>query len=265
MSLLDDITIGSYQAGDSMIHLLDPRTKGFSVILLMTAGFFVSSFMGILCAILVCMFLLFIAKIRFLDLFKNLRGFMWLFILTLLLHMFVGSQIDSQKISLWGLTISVEGVIRGIFYSLRIGFLIALSYFIMAVTSPMEIADGLERILRPLKKLGFPAQETSLAISIALRFVPTLLDEARRIRDAQLCRGAPLEGNIFVRIRGFVSMLVPLFTSALRRADLLALALESRGFNTNPDRKSYIELKFAQRDIYALSVSVLFAVFLIIL
>jgi len=263
MSLLDDITIGKYQAHDSIIHLLDPRTKGFCTILLMVAGFFISSFVGITAAILICVILLIVARIKINDLVRNLRAFIWLFILTLILHIFIGEQGDSQKISFWGLAISTEGVLRGIFYSLRIGFLITLSYFIMAVTSPMEIADGLERTFRPLKKVGFPAQETSLSISIALRFVPTLLDEARRIRDAQLCRGAPLEGNISSRIKGFVSMLIPLFTSALRRADMLALALESRGFNANSDRTSYIELKFAKRDFYALVTSGLLFILLI--
>jgi len=135
----------------------------------------------------------------------------------------------------------------------------------MAVTSPLEIADGLERALKPLQKIGFPAQETAMVLSIALRFVPTLLDEARRIKDAQICRGARLDGGLIWKVKGFSAMLIPLFVSALRRADNLALALEARGYRSGEVRTSYVELKVKVKDLAAIIIVTLLIAGLIII
>jgi len=143
--------------------------------------------------------------------------------------------------------------------------LLSFSYIFMAVTSPMEITDGIERTLRPFGRFGLPVSEVALTISIALRFVPTLLDEARRIRDAQVCRGAQLEGNVILKIQGFSAMLILLFASALRRADALALALEARGYKNPDKRTSFIVLKFKGRDGWALLTILIFTIILIIL
>ena len=129
----------------------------------------------------------------------------------------------------------------------------------------MEITDGIERTIKPLRRIGVPVYDIALTISIALRFVPTLLDEARRIRDAQLCRGARLEGNVILKIQGFSAMLIPLFASALRRADALALTLEARGYRSTTERTSFIRLQFALNDYFALLVIIAFTVLLIIL
>lgn len=252
MPLLDDITIGRYQAKCSFVHSLDPRTKGICTILLMVAAFGISTFIGLGVGVLLTVLLVLMAKSGLKDLGRNFKAFIWLFALTFALHLIFSPPGEKVLIPGLGIEVGREGLNRGIFYSGRIALLLIYSYLFMAATAPMEIADGLEKSLKPLKKLGFPAHETALAISIALRFVPTLLDETKRIRDAQLCRGAKLEGNLPAKVKGFSAMLIPLFASALRRADVLALAMEARGYRGGGGRTSFIELKFRMRDLTAL-------------
>ncbi len=207
--------------------------------------------------IVVISLLLAVSKVSVRDFRRNLRAFTWLFVLTFGLHIFFGPGDESIRVPYIGWEVSQSGVYNGFYYSLRIFLLLAFSYIFMATTSPLEIADGIERTLRPLQKIGFPANETAMILSLALRFVPTLLDEARRIRDAQICRGARLDGNVLHKVKGFSAMLIPLFASALRRADNLALAIEARGYRGGKGRTSYFELRFKTADFEALSISAL--------
>ena len=265
MPLLDDITLGRYHPGDSLIHRLDPRTKGFCALTLMMAVFGIQSFWGIVFGMAAVLSLVISSGVGFSGFLKNLRAFFWLFLLTFLLHLLFSPASEIVELPLLKIGISLEGLNRGIFYSCRIAFLLAFSYLFMAVTSPMEIAGALEKILKPFARLGFPAGETSLAVSIALRFVPTLLDEARRIRDAQLCRGAKLEGNLYQKISGFSAMLIPLFVSAMRRADTLALTLEARGYRGSEGRSSYVRMSFGFNDAVAISGALIISLILILL
>jgi len=218
----------------------------------MAAAFAVNSFFGLALSVIFTAGISFVADISLQDFIRNLKAFIWLFALTFLLHLFFSPPGENYSLPYIGWRINLTGVENGFFYTIRIALLLAYSYLFMAVTSPLEIADGLERILKPLKKVGFPAQETAMVLSIALRFVPTLLDEARRIKDAQICRGARLDGSLIFKVKGFSAMLIPLFVSALRRADHLALALEARGYRGGESRTSYVELKFKAGDLAAL-------------
>ena len=265
MALIDDITIGRYQARDSFIHKLDPRTKGFCTILLMMASFGVGGIWGLSGGILTAALLVLLSRIGFRDFSRNVKAFVWLFVLTFALHLFLTPPGEMFTIPYSGWEVNRAGLENGFFYSIRILQLLAFSYLFMATTSPLEIADGLERTLKPLKKVGFPSSETALVLSIALRFVPTLLDEARRIKDAQLCRGARLDGNVFLKIKVFSSMLIPLFASALRRADNLALAIEARGYRGGEGRTSYVELRFKAGDFAALLMTIITVTLLIII
>lgn len=265
MAFLQDITLGRYQYRDSFIHRLDPRTKAFCAIVLMTASFGVEGFQGLGGGIVIALLLIILSKIAFSDFSRNLRAFLWLFILTFALHILFTPASEKLTLPLTSWEISLAGVENGLFYSGRIVLLLAYSYWFMAVTSPLEIADGLERTLRPLKKIGFPAHETSMILSIALRFVPVLMDEARRIRDAQICRGARFDGNILQKAKSLSAMLIPLFASALRRADNLALALEARGYRCGEGRTSYVVLKFTAADLAAVGVITTLTVCLIII
>ncbi|MBC8278199.1 MAG: energy-coupling factor transporter transmembrane protein EcfT [FCB group bacterium] len=265
MPLIDDITIGRYQARDSFIHRLDPRTKGFCVILFMTATFGVNGIWGLAGGIVTAALLVVFSKVGFRDFSRNIKAFVWLFVITFALHLFFSPSGEMIEIPFIGWEVSRTGLENGFFYSVRILLLLAFSYLFMAATSPLEIADGLEKTLKPLKKIGFPASEAALILSIALRFVPTLLDEARRIKDAQVCRGARLDGNIFLKIKVFSSMLIPLFASALRRADNLALAIEARGYTGGDGRTSFVELRFKTTDLVALLLTVITITSLVII
>ena len=205
------------------------------------------------------------AKIEASDFGRNIRAFVWLFLFTFLLHLVFTQSENKYIIPFLNIGVSKAGMMTGLYYCGRIGLLLSFSYLFMAVTSPMEITDGIERTIKPLRRIGVPVYDIALTISIALRFVPTLLDEARRIRDAQLCRGARLEGNVILKIQGFSAMLIPLFASALRRADALALTLEARGYRSTTERTSFIRLQFALNDYFALLVIIAFTVLLIIL
>ena len=250
---IENVSIGKYRETGSIIHRLDPRTKGFCAVSLMAATFTVDNFTGLAAAVVLALALVITAKVGMVDFLGNLRAFTWLFVITIALHLFFGpKQGDFFTLPYVGWQINSTGATRGLFYSIRIVLLLAYSYVFMAVTSPLEIADGLERVLKPLKKVGFPAHETAMVLSIALRFVPTILDEAVRIKRAQLCRGARLEGNIIFKIKGFASMLIPLFTSAFHRADNLALAMEARGYRGGEGRTSFVELSFKFRDFVAI-------------
>ncbi len=255
MPLIDDITIGRYKARNSVIHRLDPRAKGLCVLILLVAVFWIDSGAGLGGGIGLALSLMALSGVGLTDFLRNLKAFFWLFLFTFVLHIVFTSSPESFELPFLRWRIGLSGVENGIFYSLRIGLLLAFSYIFMAVTSPLEIADGLEKSLRPLKRLGFPAHEAAMMLSIALRFVPTLLDEARRIRDAQLCRGARLQGSVGQRVKGFSSMLIPLFASALRRADNLALAMEARGYRGGEGRVSFVELRFGLSDLIGLIVT----------
>ena len=209
-----------------------------------------------LCGLAAAFALALLARVGVGDFLRNLKVFAWLFILTIGIHLLFSPEASHYyRIPVIGLNISAPGLENGVFYSLRIALLLAFSYLLMAVTSPLEIADGIELALKPLKRIGIPSHEAAMVMSIALRFVPTLLDEARRIRDAQLCRGARLEGGILQRVKGFSAMLIPLFASALRRADNLALAMEARGYRGGENRTSYIELSFSLKDAAAVFIT----------
>jgi energy-coupling factor transport system permease protein len=262
--MLDDITLGRYQARNSIIHSLDPRTKGGGVLILMIAVFAVSTFWGLGLGLAISVIILILSRIGLSDMGRNFKAFLWLFILTFALHLLFDTSERKIFLPYIGMYIGIEAVFQGLFYCGRIALILILSYLFMATTAPMEIADGLERSMKPLRKFKLPTQEIALMISIAFRFVPTFIEEAQRIRDAQICRGARIEGHLLERIKSFSAMLIPLFASALRKAELLSLALEARGYRGGAGRSSFVQLRFRISDFGALvfimiSVAVLIA------
>ena len=265
MPLLNDITIGRFKPRDSLVHRLDPRAKGLCALILLAATFWIEGGKGLAGGMVLAIVLVMISQIGFSDFLRNLKAFLWLFAFTFILHAVMTPAAEPIILPVIGLRISAAGLENGLFYSFRIALLLAYSYIFMAATSPLDIADGLESSFKPLKKIGFPGHEAAMMLSIALRFVPTLLDEARRIRDAQLCRGARLEGGLHHRVKGFSAMLIPLFASALRRADNLALAMEARGYRGGEMRTSYVRLAFKPADYAAVGITIIAVVLLKVL
>ncbi|MFW6264496.1 MAG: energy-coupling factor transporter transmembrane component T family protein [Bacillota bacterium] len=258
--MLKDITIGQYISKNSIIHKLDARIKILITILMITALFFVNLFIGFFLFLLFVLLIIFLSKISFIRVLKGLKPIFFLVILTLILHVFFtkGGDVVWQ----WRfLSIEEEGLFTALFMISRILLLIMFTSLLTLTTSPLQLTDGIEYLLSPFKRIGLPASELAMMMTIALRFIPTLLEEADKIMKAQMARGADFEGgNIIKRAKSLIPLLVPLFISAFRRADDLALAMESRCYHGGEGRTRLHELKTERRDYIALIFSLIFAV-----
>lgn len=258
--MLKDITIGQYLARDSIIHALDARIKIIITTLLIIALFTIDSFIGFGFFLAFIFMIILLAKISVAKVLRGLKPILILVLFTLLIHVFLtkGGQV------LWSwkfISIESAGVYTGVFMVSRILILILFTSLLTLTTSPLQLTDGIEYILSPLKKVGVPASELSMMMTIALRFIPTLLEEADKIMKAQQARGADFEsGNLIQRAKSLIPLLVPLFISAFRRADDLALAMESRCYRGGEGRTRLHELKYEYYDFIALLIVVILAV-----
>ena len=246
--MLKDITLGQYYPVDSFVHRLDPRIK-----IILTLAFIVGVFLGesLLAYIPVIAFIYLTAKVAHLPvklLVKGLRPLRFILIFTFVLNLFFSAG-DTVLIKLGFIVISQEGLLTAIKFSARLIFLVTGASMLTLTTSPVVLTDGLERLLSPLRKIGFPAHELAMMMTIALRFIPTLLEEADKIMKAQMARGADFEsGNIVDRAKAMIPLLVPLFVSAFRRAGDLAMAMEARCYHGSEGRTRMRVLKITKND-----------------
>ncbi|MEJ6949551.1 energy-coupling factor transporter transmembrane component T family protein [Natronospora cellulosivora (SeqCode)] len=258
--MLKDITIGQYINRNSIIHDLDSRIKIIITIFMIIALFFINLFIGFAVFFLFVLLIIFLSKIPLIRVLKGLKPIFFLVILTLFLHIFFtrGGDVIWQ----WRfLSIEEEGLFTAFFMVSRILLLIMFTSLLTLTTTPLELTDGIEYLLTPFKKIGVPASELAMMMTIALRFIPTLLEEADKIMKAQMARGADFEGgNIIKRAKSLIPLLVPLFISAFRRADDLALAMESRCYHGGEGRTRLHELKTEKKDYLALIISITFAI-----
>lgn len=262
--MLRDITIGQFFPGNSLIHRLDPRFK-----IIMTILFIVMLFSGgsLLClgigAVFTVMVIL-MTKIPLKMYVKSIKPLLPFLVITAAINLFLVSSGDV----LWKwkfLKITDEGVNLSVFMMVRIVLLITGSSVLTYTTSPITLTDAVERLLSPLKKLKVPVHELAMMMSIALRFIPTLIEETDKIISAQKARGAEIDsGSLMTRAKNLISILVPLFISAFRRADELATAMECRCYNGGKGRTRLRRLKSAPRDYIALGVTIIFLVTVII-
>jgi len=259
--MLKDITIGQYIAGNSVVHNLDSRIKISITILMITALFFINSFIGFAVFLFFVLLVVLLSQISVLRILKGLKPIFFLVTLTLILHIFLtkgGDVVWQWKF----ISIEEEGLFTGLFMVTRILLLIMFTSLLTLTTSPLQLTDGIEYILSPLKRFGVPASELAMMMTIALRFIPTLMEEAEKIMKAQMARGADFEsGNIIKRAKNLIPLLVPLFISAFRRADDLALAMESRCYHGGEGRTRLHELKVESRDYIAIAFTLTFAIF----
>ena len=248
--MLQDITLGQFFPGNSILHRLDPRTKIFSVFALMILIFTADGIAAYTFLSAVTCAAIFISKIPPSIVLKSLKPISWLILFTLLIHLFTHK--GNVLVEFWVFKITDEGIKFGVLISLRLILLIIFSSLMTFTTSPIQLTDALEKILSPLKKIGVPAHEFAMMMSIAIRFIPTLLEELDKIIKAQKSRGADFEtGNLLQRLKNFVPVLVPLFISAFRRADELAMAMEARCYRGGEGRTHYRQLKFQRLDLIA--------------
>ena len=250
--MLQDITLGQFFPGTSFLHRMDPRVKIGLLFLLIVLVFLCNTAptYGLLGAF--TLFLMLRSHVPMRMMLKSLRPLVWIILFTFLIHL---CSHPGELIAQMGpFEITKEGLQQGIFISLRLVFLILLSSLLTFTTSPLKLTDAMERILSPGKKIGLPAHELAMMMTIALRFVPTLIEETDKIMKAQAARGSDFaSGNILQRLKGFVPVLVPLFLSAFRRADELAMAMEARCYHGGEGRTQMKSLKAGRLDYMACS------------
>lgn len=248
---LKDITLGQYFPGNTVIHRLDPRTKLLFTILYIVALFSAKGGLAYAVLFVTLCACIAVSKIRPKTILRGMKPILFIIILTAVLNIFYtpGDPIWQWKF----LKITVEGLWAAFFMVLRISFLITCTFMLTYTTSPIMLTDGLEKLLGPLKKLRVPVHELSMMMSIALRFIPTLIEETDKIMSAQKARGADFDtGNLFQKAKALVPLLVPLFISAFRRADELATAMECRCYHGGEGRTRLRQLRFQGSDIAAL-------------
>lgn len=256
--MIRDITLGQYYPEQSVIHRLDARTKILGTLLYIIEIFLVNSFAGFGLVILALGVLIGISKVPVRFIFKGLKAVVFIILLTFVLNLFM---FDGTALWHWKfLTITYEGLYRSCFMALRLILLIIGTSMLTLTTKPMELTDGLEKLLKPFKRFGLPSHEIALMMSIALRFIPTLLEETDKIMKAQQARGADFEsGNLIQRVKNMIPILIPLFVGSFRIAQDLALAMEARCYHGGVGRTRMKEIVFSRRDGVA---GVLLAVFL---
>ena len=247
--MLKDITLGQYFPGDTVVHRLDPRTKLLLVIIYIVGLFNSVAWASYAFVILVTALSMAISKIKPRSALKGLKPLVIIIILTAVLNIFYtdGTPIVEGWIITW------EGIERAVMMSLRIILLIVGTFMLTYTTSPIALTDGLEIMMGPLKKIKIPVHEMSMMMSMALRFIPTLIEETDKIMSAQKARGADFDsGNLFQRAKALLPILVPLFVSAFCRADELAVAMESRCYHGGEGRTRMKQLKMQGIDAWAL-------------
>ena len=250
--MLKNITMGQYYPVDSWVHRLDPRMKIVLTVAMIVAVFMVHSLAGYAVVLGFVYLVSRLSKVPFKMLVKGVKPLRFILILTFLLNLLFYT--NGTVLFHWAfITITQEGLSQAVHYSLRLVFLVIGTSLLTLTTSPIALSDGIEMLLSPLKKLRFPAHELAMMMSIALRFIPTLLEETDKIMKAQMARGADFEsGNLFARAKAMVPLLVPLFVSAFRRAGDLAMAMEARCYHGGEHRTRLRVLKITVNDWYAL-------------
>ncbi len=255
--MIREITLGQYYPADSVLHRLDPRVKLFGTLLYVISLFLFQSFTGYIVATVFLASLIAISHVPVKFMFRGLKAIFILLIFTAVLNMFLTP--GRELVSFWKITITIEGLRFAAFMILRLTYLITGSSIMTLTTTPSNLTDGLEKSMRWMNILKVPVHEIAMMMSIALTFIPVLLEETDRIIKAQQARGADFEsGNLIHRIRALVPILVPLFVSAFRRANDLALAMESRCYRGGEGRTKMRPLRYERRDIIAYLVLALY-------
>ena len=259
--MIRDITLGQYYPGSSYIHRLDPRVKIMATLFYIVALFVVDDFIGFCIAFIGLAVTIAISKVPLKFILRGLKPVFLIIAFTFLINMFMVR--GEVLVSFWFLSITREGLRTAVFMAVRLVLLIIGSSLLTLTTKPISLTDGIEALLSPFKRFGLPAHELAMMMTIALRFIPTLLEETDKIMKAQQARGADFEsGNLLRRAKALVPILVPLFISAFRIAQDLAMAMEARCYGGNIQRTRMNGMKLEKRDLAA---SLVFAAFIAVI
>ncbi len=257
MANSSEILLGQFVPGHSWMHRADPRSKLFATLAVSTALLATASLTAL---VVLAVVLAVAARLSGLPrqlLARRLRPFLWLFVIIFLFQMVWNGAGGRALVRIDGVAITTSGLLHGTVYSVRLGLLIMAAVLLTMTTMPLDLMDGVGRLLRPLKRFRVPVDEWTLTMGLALRFIPTLLSEATRIKQAQLSRGGDFEGGVIKRLRAVVPMVLPLFVAAFRRADDLAMAMEARCYTFDRERSSYTELRLGRGDYLLIAASLL--------
>ena len=246
-----DITLGQYYPGNSFIHRLDPRTKILSTLLLIAAVFLANTAVGYAALCAMVLFIVLVSGLPFMLVLRSVKPLLFIIVLTLVLHAVMGQ--GEHVLYQWKfIKVTEEGLRLGVQMAMRLILLLMISSILTFTTSPIVLTDGIEALLRPFRVIGVPAHELAMMMTIALRFIPTLMEETDRIIKAQTARGADFSGgNLLVRAKNMLPILVPLFISAFRRADDLAVAMEARCYRGGEGRTRMHQLAYRSGDVMA--------------
>ena len=260
--MLKDVTLGQFFPGDTVVHRLDARTKLILVIVYIVGLFQAMGWVSYGAVTLVTAVCMWLSHISAKNIFKGLKPMLFIIVLTALLNIFYteGTPIVPGWVITW------EGIARAVQMILRIVLLITGTFLLTYTTSPIALTDGLEKLMNPLKKIKVPVHEMTMMMSMALRFIPTLIEETDKIMSAQKARGADFEtGSLIDRAKALLPVMVPLFVSAFRRADELAVAMESRCYHGGEGRTRMKQPRFAARDFIALALGAAFVAAMLVM
>ncbi|MFC0559043.1 energy-coupling factor transporter transmembrane component T family protein [Halalkalibacter alkalisediminis] len=261
--MLQNVIIGQYVTGASYLHRLDPRSKLISVFLLVLVIFLANNWYANGVVILFTILMVILSRVPLSFIYKGIKPILWLVLFTLILHLFMTRE-GEVIFSLGFLTVYEEGLKQGLFISIRFITIVMLTSLVTLTTKPIDLTDGLEDLFSPLKKVGLPAHELALMMSIALRFIPTLMQETEKIMKAQMARGVDFtSGPWGKRIKALLPLLIPLFISAFKRAEDLALAMEARGYRGGVGRTKYRLLAWGGQDTIAIIVCIAFGAMIV--
>ena len=263
--MMDKLIFGRYIPGDSIIHRLDPRSKLLSAMAFIIIIFFANNWQTYLLLAAFVFLGLKLSGIKFSFFLNGVKPLIWLILFTVVLQVLFTSG-NTILFSFGPIVVSEEGLVNGVFIALRFVLIIFMSTLLTLTTMPLSLTDAIEFILRPLKYVKVPVHEIALMLSIALRFVPTLMDETEKIMNAQRARGIEFgEGNLYEQMKAIVPMLIPLFVSSFNRADDLATAMEARGYRGGEGRTKFRQLEWYRRDTFLLLVMLALAILLFLL
>lgn len=255
--MIGNITLGQYIPGKSPLHRLDPRTKILWTMVLMIAAFIMDTWQEFAMMGVFTVILLMISNIPLKHSLKGIKPLLFILALTAVLNIFFIP--GTPLFTIGPVTVSQEGIVAAIRIFFRLVMLVVIASLMTLTTTPMAMTDGIESLIKPLEKIRVPAHEIAMMMSIALRFIPTLLEETERIMKAQASRGADFDtGSLFKRVRSFIPVLVPLFVSAFKRADELAEAMEARCYRGGTGRTRLHKIKYGAIDLEATLFGILF-------
>ena len=253
--MLNDVTFGQYYPTKSFVHNMDPRAKLLFVIAYIVAIFIANNFSGLILVTLALIFFILLARVPFGRVLRSIKMILFLIVFTAILNLlfYAGGENDIVLAQWWIITISWQSIINTIFLAMRLLLLVLGTALLTLTTTPVALTDGIESLLKPLKYIKFPVHELALIMSIALRFIPSLMEETNRIISAQKARGANFEkGGLIKRAKAMIPVLIPLLVSAFRRAEDLGDAMDARCYSGAKGRTKYKKLTFTWRDLLGL-------------